>query len=83
MKPWLLYIVLAWQVGPLLPEEQKTIIIQFDSPTECRSVAMQVAQQTKEARSIFYLKGIECKRCIEVGDKRRCRPTAAPKALKK
>ena len=42
MKPWIFYVILAWQIGPLAPEQQKTLILQFDSLKECQSIAEQV-----------------------------------------
>jgi multidrug efflux pump subunit AcrB len=73
MKEWILHAVLAWQVTLISPEEQKTVLLQFDNGTECRSVAQQVEQQVKAAKSVFYLKSISCRPCIEViRDKSRC-----------
>lgn len=70
MKPWILYVVLAWQVTPISPEEHKTILLQFDSGRECISIAKQVSSQVKAAGSVFYLKKIECIRCKDLyGDK--------------
>lgn len=72
MKPYLLYIILAWQAGPLLPQEQKTILVQFDSRTECVSVGNQIIEQVKAAKSIFFLKEITCRRCTDILTKDRC-----------
>jgi hypothetical protein len=63
MKPWIFYVILAWQIGPLAPVEQKTLILQFDSLKECLSIADQVESQIKQMRSIFYLKQISCLSC--------------------
>ena len=73
MKPWIFYIILAWQIAPLAPEEQKTLILQFDSRKECQSIADQVELQVKQARSIFYLKEVTCVSCESLYGKERCK----------
>jgi hypothetical protein len=73
MKPWIFYVILAWQLGPLAPEEQKTLILQFDSHKDCQSVAEQVDLQVKQARSIFYLKEVTCVSCQSLYGKERCK----------
>ena len=72
-KQWILYTILAWQITPVGPEEQKTILLQFTSKGECVSIAKQVESQVKAARAVFYLKTIECRPCHEVlADPKRC-----------
>src|SRR5262245_30742591 len=80
MKPWIFYVILAWQIGPLVPEEQKTLILQFDSLKECLSIADQVDQQIKQMQSIFHLKQISCLSCESLYGKEKCKPPgkAAP-----
>ena len=73
MKPWIFYVILAWQMGPLAPEEQKTLILQFDSLKECLSIADQVDQQIKQLQSIFHLKQLSCLSCESLYGKERCR----------
>lgn len=75
MKPWVLYIILAWQLGPLAPEEQKTITLQFDHASECTSVAAQVDAQVKAEHSIFRLKEVRCMRCTDLYGPERCTAT--------
>lgn len=80
LKPWILHTVLAWQVTLVTPEEQKTIILQFDSRSECMSITRQVEAQVKAAKSVFYLKSISCVPCHELlEDKSRCPPPAKKK----
>lgn len=79
MKPWIFYVVLAWQVGPLLPPEQKTLILQFDSLTECLSIAEQVDRQIIGMKSIFWTKQISCVSCESVYGKAKCTPAVKKK----
>jgi hypothetical protein len=85
MKPWIFYVILAWQIGPLAPEEQKTLILQFDSLKECLSIADQVDQQIKQLQSIFHLKQLSCLSCESLYGKERCtsKGKAKPKAKAK
>jgi hypothetical protein len=73
MKPWIFYTIVAWQIGPLAPVEQKTLVLQFDSLKECLSIADQVDSQIKEMRSIFYLKRLSCLSCESLYGKDRCK----------
>jgi hypothetical protein len=73
MKPWIFYTIVAWQIGPLAPAEQKTLILQFDSLKECLSIADQVEFQIKEMKSIFYLKQVSCLSCESLYGKDRCK----------
>jgi hypothetical protein len=73
MKPWIFYVILAWQIGPLAPEQQKTLILQFDSHKECRSIAEQVDLQINQMRSIFHLKEIRCLSCESLYGKEKCK----------
>jgi hypothetical protein len=73
MKPWIFYVILAWQIGPLAPEEQKTLILQFDSLKECLSVADQVDLQSKQMQSIFHLKQVSCLSCESLYGKEKCK----------
>jgi hypothetical protein len=73
MKPWIFYVILAWQVGPLAPEQQKTLVLQFDSLKECLSIADQVESQVKQMRSIFHLKQISCLSCESLYGKGKCK----------
>jgi hypothetical protein len=72
MKPWIFYVILAWQIGPFAPVEQKTLVLQFDSLRECLSIADQVGFQIKQMRSIFHLKQISCLSCESLYGKERC-----------
>lgn len=82
LKPWILHIILAWQVTIVSPEEQKTLMLQFDSEAECVSVAGQVDSQVKQYKSIFRIKSINCYACTDLFDKGRCPAVKAapPKA---
>lgn len=71
-KPWIFYVVLAWQAVPLGPVEQKTLVLQFEHLAECISIAEQVDDQVKAARSIFWTKQITCVPCEELYGKDRC-----------
>ncbi|MFZ1105968.1 MAG: hypothetical protein WAN86_24425 [Hyphomicrobiaceae bacterium] len=73
MKPWIFYVILAWQIGPLAPEQQKTLILQFDSLKECQSIAEQVESQIKQMQSIFHLKQISCLSCKSLYGKGKCK----------
>ena len=79
MKAFIMHVVLAWQVTLITPEEQRTILLQFDSEQECVSIAKQVSDQVKEARSLFYLKSIACYTCRELlgAKSKRCPPPSA------
>jgi hypothetical protein len=79
MKPWIFYVILAWQIGPLAPEEQKTLILQFDSLKECLSIADQVDHQIKQLQSIFRLKQLSCLPCDSLYGKERCKAKAKAK----
>jgi hypothetical protein len=72
MKPWIFYVILAWQLGPIAPVEQRTLLLQFDSLKECLSIADQVDFQVKQLRSIFHLKQISCLSCESLYGKERC-----------
>lgn len=72
MKPWIFYVILAWQIGPLGPVEQKTLVLEFASLKECLSIAEQVDYQIKKMNSIFHLKQISCLKCEHVYGKRQC-----------
>jgi hypothetical protein len=72
MKPWIFYVILAWQLGPLAPTEQRTLLLQFDSLKECLSIADQVDSQVKQLKSVFYLKQISCHSCVSLYGKERC-----------
>jgi hypothetical protein len=73
MKPFIFYVILAWQLGPLAPVQQKTLILQFDSLKECLSIADQVDLQIKQMRSIFHLKQISCLTCESLYGKEKCK----------
>jgi hypothetical protein len=73
MKTWIFYVILAWQVGPLMPVEHKTLLLQFDSLKECLSIADQVDSQVKQLNSIFRLKQISCLSCESLYGKQQCR----------
>ena len=73
MKPWIFYVILTWQIGPLVPVEQKTLVLQFDSLKECLSVADQVDIQIRQMRSIFQLKQISCLSCESLYGKEQCK----------
>jgi hypothetical protein len=79
MKPWIFYVILAWQMGPLAPEEQKTLILQFESLKECLSVADQVDLQIKQMQSIFHLKQVSCLSCESLYGKEKCKPPSKGK----
>ena len=79
MKPWIFYVILAWQIGPLVPEEQKTLILQFDSRKECQSIAEQVELQINQMRSIFHLKEVRCLSCESLYGKEKCKTKATTK----
>jgi hypothetical protein len=72
MKSWIFYVILAWQIGPLAPVEQKTLVLQFESLKECLSIADQVGSQIKQMRSIFHLRQISCLSCESLYGKDRC-----------
>jgi hypothetical protein len=78
-KAWLFYITVAWSPGPLLPDDQKTVMLQFDSPKECQSVAMQIQEQIAATRGALRIANIGCYQCAAVMDKGRC---PAPKKKK-
>lgn len=65
LKPWILYAILAWNTNPLLPEEQKTVLLQFNARDECVSIAGQVGAQVKSELVPFRLKVIACYPCNE------------------
>jgi hypothetical protein len=73
MKPWIFYVILTWQLGPLAPVEQKTLLLEFESLRECLSVADQVDLQIKQMQSIFHLKQVSCLSCESLYGKERCR----------
>ena len=69
MKAWYLYIVLTFQTvpGPLMPVEQKTIILGFDHGKECMSIANQVDAQVQALPvQPFKLKMMQCMSCREL-----------------
>ena len=76
LKAWVLYVILTWSPGPLLPDNQKTILLQFKSHDECSSIANQVSDHVKAMPLPFTIKALECYPCREVF-KERC-PDAAP-----
>jgi hypothetical protein len=80
-KPWLFYVAVVWSPGPLLPDSQKTVMLQFDSPKECRSIAAQVREQIEATGGALRIARIGCYPCAEVMEKSRCPATksAAPK----
>ena len=65
----------------MAPEEQKTLILQFDSLKECLSIADQVDNQIKQLHSIFRLKQLSCLSCESLYGKEKCK--AKPKAKAK
>jgi hypothetical protein len=73
MKPWIFYVILTWQIGPLAPVEQKTLVLQFDSLKECLSIADQVDIQIKQMQSVFQLKQISCLSCESLYGKEQCK----------
>jgi hypothetical protein len=79
MKPWIFYVILAWQIGPLAPEEQKTLVLQFDSLKECQSIAEQVDLQINQMRSIFHLKESRCLSCESLYGKEKCKSKSKAK----
>ena len=81
MKAWIFYIVLGWQSGPLLPEEQKTIVLQFDSATDCRSIVSQVEFTMKQSSAPFKVKHIACYKCLEIYEAKMCAPLPKPNAV--
>jgi hypothetical protein len=74
MKPWIFYAIVAWQIGPLAPVEQKTLILEFESLKECLSIADQVDSQIKQMQSIFYLKQLSCLSCESLYGQDKCKP---------
>jgi hypothetical protein len=71
-KPWLFYITVVWSPGPLLPDNQRTVMLQFDSAKECQSIASQVQEQIEATAGALRVGRIGCYPCAEVMDKGRC-----------
>ena len=78
-KEWLFYVTIAWSPAPLLPDNYKTFMLQFGSPTECENIAKQVQEQISSSGVVRVTK-IGCYRCAAVMDKERC---PAPKGKAK
>jgi hypothetical protein len=74
MKPWIFYLIVAWN-EPLTPliESQKTIIFQFQGESECNNIAQQVQEQINQTKGALRVKQIGCHKCEAVYDKERCR----------
>lgn len=78
MKPWIFYVIIVWQVTPLSPVEQKTLILEFTTQAECVSIAEQVVKQVKKGAP-FSIKRLECFRCTDIYRKDQCAPLPTPK----
>jgi hypothetical protein len=78
VKPWILYMIVAWSTGPLDPGGQKTLLLEFEQLKECLNIADQVDRQVKEAQSIFEIKQISCLPCENLYGRDKC--PAPPKA---
>ena len=77
VKAWYLYIVITFQSipGPLMPVEQKTVILGFEHAKECMSIANQVEGQIKAIPGVpFQLKILQCVTCKELYGATKCRP---------
>jgi hypothetical protein len=66
LKPWILYVILAWSPNPILPEGQKTVMLHFQSFDECTSIANQVDMQIKDGPAPFRVKALACYPCTEI-----------------
>lgn len=66
LNPWILYVILAWNSNPLLPENQHTVLLQFKARDECVSIADQVKASVNSQAVPFRLKAIACYPCSEL-----------------
>jgi hypothetical protein len=66
LKAWYLYAIIAWSPGPLLPEDQKTLVFGFDHSSDCTGLALQIADQMKSAQVLFRFKTLQCVSCAEL-----------------
>jgi hypothetical protein len=71
-KEWLFYVTIAWSPGPLLPENHKTLMLQFSSPTECQSISKQVQEQISNSGAALRVAKIGCYRCAAIMGKEKC-----------
>lgn len=79
-KEWLFYITVAWSPGPLLPDNEKTVMLQFNSSAECESISKQVQEQINDSGGALRVTKVGCFRCATIMDKERC---PAPKTKAK
>lgn len=78
-KAYILYVVMVWLVPPLMTENQKTLVFQFDSEKECKSIVQQVSAQMKSEQGLpFHFRILECVSCSELYDAGKC-PKTAPR----
>jgi hypothetical protein len=75
MKPWIFYIIIAWKAapGPLIPEEQKTIVLEFTYQSECLSIAAQTEALLKRHAPQVRIKQLSCLACTQLYDKAKCK----------
>jgi hypothetical protein len=83
LKAWLFYVTVVWSPGPLLPDNQKTVMLQFESSKECQSIAAQVKEQIDASGGALRVASIGCYPCAQVMDKARCPTTKAAPPKKK
>lgn len=66
-KPWILYVVITWLATPVGPENQKTIILQFDGKKDCMSIVKQVKDQINNELIVpFKFKTLVCVPCTDL-----------------
>lgn len=72
-KQFILYAVLAWQVPPLMNENQKTLIFQFDHDDDCKSIVQQITKTMKAEQGLpFRFKTLSCIPCHELFEDAHC-----------
>jgi hypothetical protein len=74
MKPWIFYLIIAWQPvpGPLIREEQKTITLEFDAQSECLSIAEQIETLLKRHAPQVRIRQMSCLACAQLYDNAKC-----------
>jgi hypothetical protein len=74
MKPWIFYLIVAWQPapGPLIPEEQKTVTLEFSSQSECLNIAAQMESLLKQHAPQVRIEQLSCLACTQLYDKEKC-----------